>query len=83
MNWLPGRLSGWWYRRRRKADVEILWPAILARASGPREARLLFATHTMVDAAWASLSDDELVAAVMALPAPATPAPPAPAPAPD
>lgn len=46
--------------RIRKADVEILWPALLDLAPTRQEAFLSFLLHAQIDRAWQGFTDEEI-----------------------
>ena len=59
---------GWWYRRLRRIDTEILWPACLKQTQGDRDrARAAFAVHARQDKAWRYLGPDETYRQIDAL----------------
>lgn len=72
-----GWIRGWWQARCRSMDVEIFWPEckrVVERAlpgASPETvrgaARSLFLLHVNVDPAWAPLSEDERIEAVLRL----------------
>jgi len=56
------RLQGWWRRRRRKTDIEILWPICKERANDDMaKARMAFFWHIMHDSAWGDMSEAEKI----------------------
>lgn len=54
-------LRGWWNRRRRKIDLEILWPQCRKLAQDLDHAKAAFAMHAFNDDAWSDLTEDEIV----------------------
>jgi len=62
-NWLLADYD----RRRRKIDIEILWPAILHRAPNIVLARDAFLLHCLTDPAWKSVELPEIYAVVESL----------------
>jgi hypothetical protein len=56
MTWL----RDWWNRRRRRIDLEILWPACRSQARDLDHARAAFAVHALHDDAWLCLGEEEV-----------------------
>jgi hypothetical protein len=56
--WLRQR----WNRRRRRIDMQVLWPACLKNAPTLDHAKAAFAQHVFHDTAWAEFSPRELYA---------------------
>jgi hypothetical protein len=54
------RLREWWDARRRKIDIEILWPCCKTQAEDLDQARMAFACHAFYDPAWQSLGHNEI-----------------------
>jgi hypothetical protein len=50
----------WYDARRRRIDLEILWPSCKAQARDLDHAKAAFAVHAFNDDAWLSLSEDEI-----------------------
>ena len=46
------RLTGMWYARCRKLDMELLWPSCLSQACDLDHAKAAFAVHAFNDPAW-------------------------------
>lgn len=58
MNWI----RRWWNRRRRRIDMDILWPTCLAQARDLDHAKAAFAVHAFNDQAWTDdFTHDEIV----------------------
>lgn len=55
-------LRTWWRARRRKLDLEILWPVCKEEASSLDYAKAAFAVHAYNDPAWRDFNEDELIA---------------------
>ena len=45
----------WWYERRRRRDLEILWPLCKQNAKSLEDARTAFLLHASKDSAWRHL----------------------------
>lgn len=45
----------WWDARRRRIDMDILWPLCLEGAGNLEHAKAAFLTHCLADPAWQSL----------------------------
>lgn len=56
-----------WNRRRRKIDIQILWPLCRDGAGDLENARDAFAMHAMNDSAWSDLTGEEIYAIIMRL----------------
>jgi hypothetical protein len=56
MKWI----KGFWYRRLRRIDVEILWPSIRDRAITLNHAHRTFRMHAYQDKAWRILGTNEI-----------------------
>jgi hypothetical protein len=57
MNWLLSI----WYKRLRRIDLEILWPACKDQAIDLDYAKAAFCLHAMSDEAWLFLGEDEVL----------------------
>jgi hypothetical protein len=57
---LLGWLRAWRYARRRRLDLEILWPCLVDEAQSLDDARVRFAIHAYNTPAWLALTPDEL-----------------------
>ena len=57
---LSGWVRAWRYARRRRLDLEILWPSLVAGAISLDDARVRFAIHVYNSPAWLALAPDEL-----------------------
>lgn len=53
-------LRYWWAARRRKIDLEILWPACKGQAPDLDHAKAAFAVHAFQDPAWMILGEEEI-----------------------
>jgi hypothetical protein len=53
-------ISRWWNARRRRIDLEILWPACKAQAVDLDHAKAAFAVHAYADSAWADLGKQDI-----------------------
>jgi hypothetical protein len=51
----------WFDGRRRKIDIEILWPMCKEQATTLDDARAVFAHHALHDSAWRRLGEAEIV----------------------
>ena len=60
-------LLGWWYRRLRRIDVKILWPACREQTQNLDMAKAAFAFHAFHDKAWLYLGENEIVKQIDAL----------------
>jgi hypothetical protein len=49
------QIVAWWYRRQRRIDMEVLWPACVAAAVDLEHAKAAFAVHAFHDPAWLAL----------------------------
>jgi hypothetical protein len=58
------RIMNWWYRRQRRIDIEILWPACCRNAPTTDQARAAFAMHAFNDDAWLVLGFDAVYAEI-------------------
>lgn len=61
------RLLGWWYRRLRRIDLELLWPVCCQHAPDLDHAKAAFAYHAFHDKAWLFLGDLEIIHQIDAL----------------
>lgn len=53
--------AGWYNARRRKIDIDLLWPACKQAAGDDLEkAHTAFKSHCCLDDAWSSLHMDEI-----------------------
>jgi hypothetical protein len=75
IRWALRRLYRYWRAshraynaRRRELDIKLLWPSCKSQAPNMQRAREAFRMHTILDAAWIDLSDDEINSIVDALP---------------
>lgn len=50
----------WWRARRRRIDIEVLWPQLKRTAASPFRARQAFALHVNGDPAWRALDEAEV-----------------------
>jgi hypothetical protein len=50
----------WWNARRRRIDMDILWPICLAGANDLDHAKAAFAYHAFNDPAWQELGEREI-----------------------
>jgi hypothetical protein len=53
-------IRAWWNARRRKIDLDILWPICLERANDLDHAKAAFAVHAFNDPAWQELGEDAI-----------------------
>jgi hypothetical protein len=53
-------LQDWWYERRRRKDLEILWPLLKERSKSLAAAKVAFARHVHDDAAWQHLGSEHV-----------------------
>jgi hypothetical protein len=51
----------WYNARRRRIDIEILWPLLRARAESVIDAREAFLIHACIDCAWTALPYEERI----------------------
>ena len=64
-------IVGWWRRRQRAIDMDVLWPACFDMAGGDLvRARAAFSVHVLSDRAWLELGEIEVMAFVEQLKAP-------------
>jgi hypothetical protein len=45
-------VTGWWYARLRKIDMDELWPCLVAAEPNLDKAKAAFACHALHDPAW-------------------------------
>jgi hypothetical protein len=57
----------WWNGRRRRLDLEILWPECRRLARDLPSARRAFEAHVVNDPAWTCLGDEHVKAIIEAL----------------
>jgi hypothetical protein len=55
-----GVITEWLQRRRRRIDLEILWPAIRSKAASMEVAKQAFRLHVYCDKAWNGISWPEI-----------------------
>jgi len=65
--WLLRWLTGWYYKRLRAVDVDILWPVCCQKADNLAHARAAFAVHAFTDDAWRWLGEAEILKQIDAL----------------
>lgn len=53
-------ISGLWYARLRRIDLQILWPVCRDNAVSLDHAKAAFAVHAYRDPAWQFLGEDEI-----------------------
>lgn len=63
-----GWLRGWWNRRRRAIDIDLLWPSFVRQAKDLDQAKQGFFIHTQMDDAWSDLSHAETFDIIESLP---------------
>lgn len=56
-----------WNQRRRRIDLQILWPVCKANAKSLEAAKVAFSAHVYNDPAWAELDGEHLRQIVAAL----------------
>lgn len=61
------RIRDMYNERRRRIDVEVLWPSCRDQAESLEYARAAFSLHAHSDPAWLRLGHDEIVRRIEAL----------------
>src|SRR4029077_17444805 len=51
----------WWNARRRKIDMQILWPICVQGANDLDHAKAAFAVHAFNNPAWQALGEDRII----------------------
>ena len=54
-------ITQWWYRRLRRIDMQVLWPACVEKAPDLDHAKAAFAAHAFNDPAWLVLGLPEIM----------------------